>query len=46
MSMRNSPSFPLLASGSGSVPAFLSPGSQSTDVSRDTLTNPAFHTLF
>lgn len=46
MSMRNRPSSPLLASASGSVPPFLSSGSQSPDVSGDTLTNPAFHTLF
>ncbi len=44
--MRNCPARAVLASASGSAPAFLSPGSQLPDVSRDMLTHPAFYTLF
>lgn len=46
MSMRDYPARAVLASGSGSAAAFLSPGSQLPDVSGDTLTDPAFFTLF
>ncbi|MBE1574166.1 hypothetical protein H4W30_001195 [Amycolatopsis roodepoortensis] len=44
--MRNCRYRMVLASGSGSTEAFLSPGWQLPDVSGDTLTHPAFYTLF
>lgn len=44
--MRNGTAVTVLASGSGSAPEFLSPGSPLPDVSGDTLTKQAFYPLF
>jgi len=46
MSMRDCPAVPVLASVSEQAPEFLSPRSQIPDVSRDTLTERVFFTLF